>query len=116
MKPISPTPSNDNNNWKPVNPVAQIDPVNREEELKREEALLEDEMKEEDEDEDEELDLEDERSSTPVQSSIAPPPLNFGIAESLKRHFESNDKFALLKHMMEKQQVKQFQMSNINFI
>jgi hypothetical protein len=39
VKPLSPAPSNENNNWK-------CSSNSKEEELKREEALLEDEMKE----------------------------------------------------------------------
>ena len=59
-------------------------------------------MKEEEDDDDEELDLEDDRSS-PTPASMTP--MNFGLAESLKRHLENNDKFAMIKSMMEKQQV-----------
>ncbi len=64
VKPISPAPSNDNNNWKQVQNLGKVtdfkeEEMKREEELKREEALLEDEMKEEEED-DEDLDLEND--------------------------------------------------------
>jgi hypothetical protein len=91
VKPPSPAPSNDNNNWKLSS--------SKEEELKREEALVEDEMKEEEEaDDDDDDDVE-------VDGRTSAPAVNFGIAETLKRHFENSDKLAMIKSMMEKPQV-----------
>ena len=96
VKPLSPTPSNENNNWKSSS--------SKEEELKREEALLEDEMKEEDDNDDIDDDDDDNDADADVESRSAAP-IGFGIAESLKRHFENNEKLAMIKSMMEKPQV-----------
>ena len=100
VKPLSPAPSNDNNNWKSSS-------SSKEDELKREEALLEDEMKEDDvediDDGDGDGDADDDdNEDIDVEHR---PPMTFGIAESLKRHFENNDKLAMIKSMMEKPQV-----------
>ena len=100
VKPLSPTPSNENNNWKSSS-------SSKEEELKREEALLEDEMKEDDDDieDDDDNDADADNDVDIDVGSRSSAPIGFGIAESLKRHFENNEKLAMIKSMMEKPQV-----------
>jgi hypothetical protein len=50
-------------------------------------------------------DIEDDDDADVEVECRPAAPLTFGIAESLKRHFENNEKLAMIKSMMEKPQV-----------